>query len=61
MYEIAVRKELKEGSIREIKIPDFNMYHEFNFIWRKNSVFQDDYQSLYVSLIMNTADTQSTW
>ena len=61
MYEIAVRKELEEGIIREIKIPNFNMHHEFNFIWRKNSVFQDYYQSLYASLIMNTADCQSTW
>ena len=53
MYEIAVKKELKEGKIRTVNVPDFNMYHEFNFIWRKNSVFHEYYQSLYSSLIMN--------
>jgi DNA-binding transcriptional LysR family regulator len=54
LYETAVKRELEEGVIREVKIPEFNIYHEFNFIWRKNSVFRDYYQSLYSSLIMNT-------
>lgn len=56
MYEIAVKKELEEGKIRIINIPDFNMHHEFNFIWRKNSVFHDYYQSLYFSLMINDSE-----
>ncbi|MGB4660970.1 MAG: LysR substrate-binding domain-containing protein, partial [Mobilitalea sp.] len=53
LYEIAVKKEIEEGKIRVIKLPDCNMYHEFNFIWRKNCVFHEYYQSLYSSLMTN--------
>ncbi len=51
MYEIAVRKELEEGKLRKIEIPEFDICHEFNYIWRKNSVFRDYYQLLFGSLI----------
>jgi DNA-binding transcriptional LysR family regulator len=53
LYEIAVRKELEEGKIRVVDVPEFNLYHEFNFIWRKNSVFRDYYQEIYTSLMKN--------
>ena len=56
MYEIAVKKELEEGKIRVINVPDFNVYHEFNFIWRKNSVFHDYYQSLCSDLVVNCSE-----
>jgi DNA-binding transcriptional LysR family regulator len=51
IYEIAVEKEIKEGRLRTISVEDFDMYHEFNFIWRKNSVFNDFYRSLYADLM----------
>lgn len=51
MYEIAVKKELSEGILRKINIEHFHLYHEFNFIWRKNSVFTDYYKKLFYSLI----------
>lgn len=47
MYETAVRKELQAGTLRSVGIPDFPLHHEFNFIWRKNSVFKEYYQSLF--------------
>ena len=50
LYEIAVRKEIEEGKLRKIKIPEFNIHHEFNYIWRKNSVFDEYYRSLFSSI-----------
>lgn len=47
IYEMAVVKELEVGKLQEIKINDFNINHEINFIWRKNSVFSDYYQQLF--------------
>ncbi|MFA9465551.1 MAG: LysR family transcriptional regulator [Velocimicrobium sp.] len=49
IYEIAVKKELEEGTLREIKLPGADLLHEFNYIWRKNSVFRDYYLDLYES------------
>lgn len=51
MYEIAVKKELSEGILRQINIPKFHLFHEFNYIWRKNSVFSNYYKNLFYSLI----------
>lgn len=51
LYEIAVKKELAEGMLRKLTIPDFNLSHEFNFIWRKNSIFTDYYNKIFISLI----------
>ncbi len=47
MYEIAVKKEIEEKKLKRIEIPHFDLCHEFNYIWRKNSVFGDYYQSLF--------------
>ncbi len=43
LYEAAVRKELDIGSIREIKLEDFQVTHDFTFIWNKGSIFSDSY------------------
>lgn len=51
LYEIAVKKELCEGLLRKITIQDFHLCHEFNYIWRKNSVFTDYYKELFNLLI----------
>lgn len=50
MYEIAVRKEIEEGKLRKISLPDFHISHEFNYIWRKDSVFDEYYRSLFSSI-----------
>lgn len=50
MYEIAVRKELEDGKLRKISLPDFYISHEFNYIWRKNSVFDEYYRSIFSSI-----------
>lgn len=50
VYEIAVKKELEEGKLRVVPIAGFDLQHEFNYIWRKNSVFCEYYERLYSSL-----------
>ncbi len=51
MYEIAIAKEIKAKKIKVINMPDFNVYHEFNYIWRKNSVFHEYFQEIHESLL----------
>lgn len=46
LYEAAVRKELKAGILREIKLKDFNVTHNFEFIWNKGSAFSDNYREI---------------
>jgi len=50
MYEIAAKKELEEGRLKVVAIADFDVCHEFNYIWRKNSAFYEYYQTLFTSL-----------
>ena len=47
---VAVKEELKKGILYEILLEDFNVTHDFNFIWRKNSGFNDYYMKIYKSL-----------
>lgn len=55
LYEIAVLKELKEGTLQEVLIKDFNISHEFTFIWQKGSIFSDEYEKIYEMLVGNLA------
>ena len=43
LYETAVLKELHMGTIREIKLMDFQVNHDFTFIWNKGSIFSNNY------------------
>lgn len=47
LYETAVRQELKEGRLCEIQIKDMNITHDFSFIWRKDSIFYEDYLEIF--------------
>ena len=49
IYKVAVEKELEEGRLAEIKIKDFNVNHNITFIWRKNSIYGDEYKNIYNS------------
>lgn len=46
LYEAAVRKELEKGNLREIKLEDFHMMHDFEAIWNKGSVFSDHFREI---------------
>ncbi|MGN0384073.1 MAG: LysR substrate-binding domain-containing protein [Eubacterium sp.] len=52
MYETVVADELKSGKLIKLNIPDFNIIHEFNFVWRKNSIFKEEYIKFYNSLLV---------
>nr|WP_294494024.1 LysR substrate-binding domain-containing protein [uncultured Mediterraneibacter sp.] len=47
LYEAAVRKELKAGTLIEIPLADFHIFHEFNFIWRRGSIYADRYREIF--------------
>lgn len=46
LYEAAVLRELEEGSLVPVYLEDFPRYHDFTFIWRKNSLFGGQYMEL---------------
>lgn len=50
LFEVAVKKELEEGSLAVIDIPGFSEYREFNFVMLKNSFFRDKYLNFYTLL-----------
>ena len=47
LYERAVQAELASGSLVEVRLQDFDIWHEFCFIWRKGSVFQEEYRKFF--------------
>lgn len=52
LYKAAVKKELANNSLTELKITDFKIEREFNFIFLKNSVFKNEYHK-YFDLFIN--------
>lgn len=46
LYEVAVKEELENGTLRKIEIEDLQKTHDFYFIWRKNSTFKSLYQKI---------------
>ncbi|NNJ31890.1 LysR substrate-binding domain-containing protein [Lacrimispora defluvii] len=47
LYETAVKRELEEGILRKIHLEDFELFHDFSFIWRKGSIYQTYYKELF--------------
>ena len=47
LYEIAVRQELEKGELKEIRLKDFKLSHDFTFIWRRGSIYADMYRVLF--------------
>jgi len=43
IYEKAVKKELEERTLREIKIKDVRISREFNFVFLKNDIHQEEH------------------
>jgi len=52
MYEDAVRKEIKEGELREIKIKDFVLQREFNFVYLKNELIKEEIENIWENFIL---------
>ena len=47
LYKKAVERELACGMLRELPVSSFPLFHDFTFIWRKNSIFTDHYRTLF--------------
>lgn len=47
LYEAAVAGELKRGELKRIPLQDFQISHEFAFIWRRGSIYADRYRELF--------------
>ena len=47
LYETAVREDLKKGILKRIPLKGFDISHEFNFIWRRGSIYADRYKEIF--------------
>lgn len=50
LYEIAARREIRAGTLRTIRLQDFAMTHEFDFIWAKGSIFSEEIRRICTEL-----------
>jgi LysR family transcriptional regulator, transcriptional activator of the cysJI operon len=53
LYEAAVKAELESGFLQRIPLADFEISHNFTFVWRKNSIFNDRYLKIFGALLNN--------
>lgn len=51
LYRTVVENELRKKQLVEIKIPKFYIQHEFNAVWKKNSIFGEEYRDIIKSLL----------
>lgn len=47
LYEVAVREELQNKTIKKIQLKNFQVGHDFTFIWRKGSIYSEMYTTLF--------------
>ncbi len=43
MYKAAAQKELDNGTLVELSLEEFDVFHEFNFVYLKNSLHEKEY------------------
>lgn len=46
LYKTAVEQDIREGNIRELGLRDFQMEHDFAFIWNKGSIYGGEYMEI---------------
>ena len=46
LYRTAVEEGIREGVFRELELRDFQMEHDFAFIWNKGSIYADTYRKI---------------
>ena len=49
-YHAAIAQEEKQGKLAVIPLRDLELSHEINFIYRRASLFQEDYREIYYEL-----------
>lgn len=50
LYEAAVAEEIKRHKLRRIALSDWNYSHNIMFIFRKGSIFKEDYREIFEQL-----------
>lgn len=50
LYARAARPELAEGRLREIRLQDLKIVHDFSAIWRRDSIFHRQYEAVFREL-----------
>lgn len=50
LYKSAVEEEILKGTLQQIPLADFQMTHDFSFIWNKGSVFSKEYEAVFQEL-----------
>ena len=50
LYRAAIRKEELSGELKVIPLADFRVTHEIAFIFRKGSIFYDEYKKIFEEL-----------
>lgn len=47
LYEVAVKDELEKGEIRKIDLKNFQVSHDFTFLWRRGSIYAERYREIF--------------
>jgi DNA-binding transcriptional LysR family regulator len=50
LYEAAAREEIKSKKLKIIELYEYDVTHDFTFVWRKGSIFAERYMELYSML-----------
>ena len=51
MYKRAARQGIEQGILKEVKLSDFHVRHDFTFIWNKGSILDSVYRDVCRSFI----------
>lgn len=51
LYRIAAEKEIAEGKLIQLEIKEFSPKREFNFVFLKNSLFEQRYDDIYEKIL----------
>lgn len=54
LYKAAVLPQLKSGKLRSIHLDDFQLKHDFSFLWQKGSIYREEYHQIFQELISNS-------
>jgi DNA-binding transcriptional LysR family regulator len=46
LYLSAAEKPIREGKLREIPLADLKISHDFSFVWKKDSIYGQDYRKI---------------
>lgn len=50
LYESSVQEELDAGTLRKVKIRNFDPVYNFTFLWKSGSMYRDDFIAMYKKL-----------